>query len=115
MLLVLSLVVHGQLPLLLLNVVSDESAFVLRALNVLSHPLDLNVSLVERGFSILDVAVDGIAFLTQVSIGSLQILKIALEDVLVSGLLLNLLVIVLTQVPDTVFELSLAGCNFLDS
>lgn len=62
-LLVLSLVVHGQLPLLFLDVVSDESAFVLGALNVLSDPLDLNVSLVECGFGILDVAVDGVAFL----------------------------------------------------
>lgn len=81
----------------------------------MSDPLDLNVPLVERGFGILDVAVDSVAFLAQVSIGSLEIFKITLEYFLVSCLLLNLLVIVLAQVPDAVFEHSLAGCNFLNS
>ena len=58
MLLLLSLIVACQLSLSVFDCVSDEAAFVLGPLYVLSDPLHLNVFLVERRLGIHDVTVD---------------------------------------------------------
>ena len=115
MLLILGLVVVGKLSFLLFNVVPEESALVLRARDFLSDPLHLDVFLVEIGFGIHDVAVDGVALLTQVDVSSLHIFKLGLKDLLISRLLLDLFFIVLAQVANAVLEHGLSGCDLLNS
>ena len=115
MLLLLSLVVHGELALGVVDVLLDEAAFVLAALNVLSDSLNLHVSLVELGFRIHDITVRCRALLAEVSVLALQVLKVVLKKFGVASLLLNLLFIVRLQVPDAVFHLSLSLSDFGDS
>ena len=115
MLLLLSLVVHGELALGVVDVLLDEAAFVLAALNVLSDSLNLHVSLVELGFRIHDVTVGCRALLAEVGVLALQVLKVVLKKFGVASLLLNLLFIVRLQVSDAVFHLSLSLSDFGDS
>ena len=115
MLLLLSLVVHGELALGVVDVLLDEAAFVLAALNVLSDSLNLHVSLVELGLRVHDITVGCRALLAEVSVLALQVLKVVLKKFGVACLLLNLLFIVRLQVPDAVFHLSLSLSDFGDS
>lgn len=114
MLLVLRLVVDGQLTPLLVNSLTEETAFIMRSLDVVLQSLDLDVFLIEHGLGIHDVSIDRVALSGKVRIGSLHVLELALEDLRVSSLLLDLLFVVLAQVAHAVLKHSLVLLHLLD-
>ena len=103
MLLLLEGVVVREVPASLFNVILQESRLVTASVEVSLRPLNFNFTLVKHRLRVEDVAVNSVSLLAQVCIGSLQVLKVGLEDFNVSGLLVELLFIVALQISDAVF------------
>ena len=74
MLLLFRLVVGLELPLSIIDCVPDEATFILRALDVLSDPLNLEVLLVQGRLGIHDITVDSVVVRVEVRILPLELL-----------------------------------------
>ena len=114
-LLVLCLIVDCELTLCIVDVLFDEPALVLGPSDVVFDPLHLQVFLAELLASVHDVTVRRVHVLSQVRVLPLEILELGLENLLIPRLLLNLLLVVLAQMPHAIFKQVLALLDLLDA